>query len=300
MQQWELLERAYEQQQNYRIIDNPLALEPDLAVIYFSSIGTYSSANCVQRLRDDYYEFHRNPVSRAGRHIYVRDVALAFYSLGINKEINSIEKLLDLLQTLTQKYRVITVGISSGGFMAMLSGAVLKAEYVISISGQIDIREEIKNYISARPEWVSSKLPSQCPYYDNQKLLAQSATPVFQFEAAQCIEDLPNAKLLSRISNVRIFNIESERHGRALNPYCIGHLLNLSLPVLEELHRRFSTALISQWSINRTLLGVKELSRIYSTKFYKKIFKFKFTPKTRRLIIFGITIFDYKSDTKNV
>ena len=82
--QEEFIKQFYNTKKNFKVEDNPRAEEPDLAVIYFSSLGIYTDENYMKALTSDYYEFHRNPIRRAGRHIYVRDVCRAFYLNGIN------------------------------------------------------------------------------------------------------------------------------------------------------------------------------------------------------------------------
>ena len=291
MNKWDALHRFYLENPNYKIIETPDAAEPDLAVIYFSSLGTFNHDKWQQRLETDYYEFHRNPVRRAGKHIYVRDVALAFYMMGVNSKVNSIEKLLELLQNLTAGYKVVTVGVSSGGFMAMLAGAYLKAQYVISISGIIDVGPQQPGFAAGASPWAG---PWNFNYLDNRKIVESSGVPVFQFESSRCSVDFPNAEKMRQMQNVRIFNIDSDSHGGQLNSLCIAPLLNLSFDQIEALSRRYSGKIISQWTINRTLLPLKHLLRIYLTLFRKKLFKFKFKPGRKHLTILGITFIDYE------
>lgn len=289
MNKWDALHRFYLENPNYKIIDTPAADEPDLAVIYFSSLGTFNHDKWQQRLETDYYEFHRNPVRRAARHIYVRDVAVAFYMMGINSEVNTIDKLLELLQKLTKGYKVVTIGVSSGGFMAMLAGAYLKAQYVISISGIIDVGPQKPGFAAGASPWAG---PWDFKYLDNHEIVEKSGVPVFQFESSRCKVDFPNAEKMRKMQNVRIFNIDSDSHGGQLNSLCIAPLVNMSFERLEALSRRFNGRVISQWTINRTLLPLKHLLRIYLTLFRKKLFKFKFKPGRKHLTVLGITFID--------
>ena len=50
-------EHFYQHKENYKIIDNPDAAEPDLCAVFFSSVGLYSEKNFAARLDADYYEF---------------------------------------------------------------------------------------------------------------------------------------------------------------------------------------------------------------------------------------------------
>lgn len=288
---WNALHQAYLNLPNYKVIENHQATEPDLAVIYFSSLGTFSPEKYKQRLETDYFEFHRNPVRRAGRHIYIRDVALSFYMMGINSEINTIDKLLELLAKLTAGKKVITVGVSSGGFMAMLAGAYLKAQYVISISGIIDVTPQNGGYAKGACPWANLW---ENKYLDNRTLIEASDVPVFQFEASRCAVDFPNAEKMRKLKNVFLINIDSDQHGGQLATLCIAPLLNLSFQELVDLWKRYEGKVVSQWNINRSLLPLKHLLRVYLTKLRKNLFKFKFKKDKKQIVLFGITLINHK------
>ena len=291
----EYAEEFYNHHKNYKIIDNPQATEPDLCVIFFSSGGLYSEKNCAARLDGDYYEFHRNPVRRAGRNIYVRDVLLSFYLDGINAEINSTDKLLALLKELTRGYRIITVGISAGGYMAMLAGSILGAEYAVSESGTVDL-DFMKDHFAKFPwsrKWLEK---TDNHYWKIVPCLQQNPVPIYEFEAYHNLCDRENAKLLGAVSSVRFFNIACDSHGTVLDSPAIGAFINLPRPRIEELYQFCEGKVISRAAFNFRVLSWGQLLGLYIKKLRKNLLKIKFSRKEKLLIIAGITLFNTTSN----
>lgn len=75
-------EHFYQHKENYKIIDNPDAAEPSLCAVSFPASG-YIPKALPPSLDADYYEFHRNPVRRAGRNIYVTMFCCLFIWMGL-------------------------------------------------------------------------------------------------------------------------------------------------------------------------------------------------------------------------
>lgn len=157
----QIINQVYEQD-NYQCVDT--GIESDICYIFFSSHGLYypdTEAEFEETIINrDRYEWKwmannsRIPTN-AGRIIYVRDIHKRYYIYGISKKYNTIDKVLDRLRELTAGYRIVTVGSSAGGYMALIAAVRLNAEYCINIAGIIcldkkavestDIRECYKN-----------------------------------------------------------------------------------------------------------------------------------------------------------
>ncbi len=288
-------EHFYQHKENYKIIDNPNAAEPDLCAVFFSSVGLYSEKNFAARLDADYYEFHRNPVRRAGRNIYVRDVLLSFYLDGINARVNSADKLFALLKELTQGYRVITIGVSAGGYMAMLAGSVLGAEYAVSESGTVNL-DFMKHHFAKFP-WARKWLQAaDRPYWQIVPYLQQKPVTVYEFEAYNNPCDRENAALLSAVPSVKFFNIACDSHGTVLDSPAIGAFINLLPRQIEELYHSCRGKVVSRAAFNFRVLSWGQLFKLYGKKFRKNLLKIKFSRKEKLLIIAGITIFNTTSN----
>ena len=119
---------------------NPNAERKDICVVYFSSHNIYypNTEEVFRKkiIEKDAYEWYSTRIEAGHKHIFIRDIQKQWYIQGINKRINSPEKLLDFLKKECEGYRIITVGSSAGGYAAVLYGSQLGAEKVFSFNGQ--------------------------------------------------------------------------------------------------------------------------------------------------------------------
>lgn len=133
---------------NYKVID--YKNKSNIAIIFFSSNGLYypnTQEEFIEKLyvRDKYEWDNISQLPEikkyARRVILVRDIYKQWYVKGINHKYNSQDLLLKLLKNLCSSYEVITLGTSSGGYIASLAGCYLNAKIVFSISGQFELKE---------------------------------------------------------------------------------------------------------------------------------------------------------------
>lgn len=121
---------AYNNEKDYLIYTNPNS-DNTYSVIYFSSNGIQFPNNEEKFLifiKDrNRFEWMKNKISKAKKHIFLRDIFRQWYLEGINKDLNSIEKVKDFLEFETRGTMIINVGVSSGGFVAVLFGTLLNA-----------------------------------------------------------------------------------------------------------------------------------------------------------------------------
>lgn len=204
---WEnpLLREAYDQK-NYCCIDT--GADSNICYIFFSSNGLYypdtEAVFRTQILEKNRYEWKwvvknsRIP-NVAGRIIYVRDIYKCWYSKGINSKINTIDKVIVLLKELTNHYRVITVGSSAGGYMAVLSAIMLKAGYCLNFSGQYHIAKELGN-----------------PYCDLTKFLGDYGGEIFYFVPAYYEEDRKEYLSVRDFACVKAFLFDGHKHASTM------------------------------------------------------------------------------------
>ena len=92
-------------------------------------------------LKNDEFEWTRRGIA-ADRIIYIRDILKEWYVNGIGKEVDSIDRLIEYIRSFVFEYReIICIGSSAGGYISTILGIALKASYIISNSGQIDISQ---------------------------------------------------------------------------------------------------------------------------------------------------------------
>ncbi|NRR92003.1 hypothetical protein HSX10_10540 [Winogradskyella undariae] len=85
------------------------------------------------------YEFYNVFKDIGCDKVYIKDVNQAWYHKGVNREIDDIKKLKELLQKIIIKgayEKVIFIGNSMGGYGAILFGALLNVDSVIAFSPQ--------------------------------------------------------------------------------------------------------------------------------------------------------------------
>ena len=126
---------------NYLIEED--GVENDTCAIYISSSGIYypNTEECLRKsiLEKDFFEWYSIRFYKASKHIFIRDVAKQFYITGINRRIDTIDKLIEWLREQTKGYKTYIVGSSAGGYLAALLGSVLNSEWILCFSGYFDL-----------------------------------------------------------------------------------------------------------------------------------------------------------------
>lgn len=268
------LVREQRSRDNYVIRDYKGKGASPVCVIYFSSNGLYYP-NTEESFRNfmekDRFEWMHHHVRRARREIYVRDIFKQWYIAGINDSIDSIGGLVEWLRgQVPDGCRVVTVGNSSGGYMAVLAGCLLGACRVYDFSGQFDISDILygdsgKNALFRRRvaggEAADASMLGYL-YLDLVPLIKTSdATNIYYFYPAGCQDDLRQAELVADVENVYSFAFKGNTHGQTMYNYNLDDVLNMKQGRLSALARKyrgrqlgrlgFSVAVCGLW---RTLL----------------------------------------------
>lgn len=139
----DIVDRIYNSEDNYLIEFND-STPPDYCIIYFSSNNIYypNTKEVFEKdiINKNKYEWYGTRINFGHKHIFVRDIKKQWYISGINTYYDSPEKLLSFLKEETKGYKIITVGSSAGGYMSVLTGQYLRAEYSFSFNGQFEIK----------------------------------------------------------------------------------------------------------------------------------------------------------------
>ena len=72
---------------------------------------------------DDRYEWAHIPCNKADKTIYIRNIYKSWYVTGINDRISNMNQLILFLKHETDGYETVTIGSSSGGYLAALYAA---------------------------------------------------------------------------------------------------------------------------------------------------------------------------------
>ena len=230
-----IFEAAY-RKKNYCIIDDP-AISDGYCAIFFSSAGIYYP-NTEEALRknilvEDRYEWWNAKIPFVSRYIFVRDIAKAFYMWGINKDNPDIEHVISMLKEMTNGYKVITIGSSAGGYMAVLAGCVLEnCEYVLDFSGFYNL------FVLNDEQWPLVSQYKHCDKYrkwfELNQLITKKKCNIYMFYTSLLAEDKLQTEFAS--NSVKIFQIKSEKHGI---PFCKNNLYRLIRLNNEEIERLY-------------------------------------------------------------
>jgi len=121
----EIINEVYNKN-NFLIVYDEKCINKDTCAIYFSSNNIYyPNTEEVFRKRiieRDFYEWYHTRISKAYKHIFLRDIKKQWYITGINSQINSPELLLNFLKKEVKGFSTITVGSSAGGSAEVLYG----------------------------------------------------------------------------------------------------------------------------------------------------------------------------------
>lgn len=248
--------------------------------IYFSGNGLYEDTedNFNQAIfLKDRYEWEKRNSSIPELKIFVRDIFKQWYIVGISKKCPSIDSMIDYLRNLSAGYKIVTVGCSAGGYMAVLAGIKLNAEMVINFSGQYDLMSRVKSNPLLR-QFSGGK------YCDISDMVYQASTPIFYFYPEENQDDRYQASVVKNSKNILAFPLKSSAHGIVVSKDVAVKILNMSLTDLQKLYSKVRgknsiqlmqmTYLISGWTgiINAVLYNyIKAIYRFIKDKLLKVI-----------------------------
>lgn len=231
---------AYNNEKNYSIQDVPDSTSK-YSVIYFSSNGILFP-NTEPEFKsflqtEKSFEWMKNKVENARKHIFVRDIFRQWYLEGINKDLNSTDKVKDFLESETRGTKIITIGVSSGGYAAVLFGILLNAEHILTFSGQFSLKEVLKEsngyYNPIVYKYRNDNAVNR--YYDLTDLVAGSDIPIFYFTSKNDTDKF-QLEIASGLKNVYTFLFTNDIHGVPFNLFDLGNIIKKSKTELVQLH----------------------------------------------------------------
>lgn len=214
---------------NYQCIDT--GTESDICYIFFSSNGLYYPDEkevfereiiCKNRFEWKWVVKHSDILKKAGRIIYVRDIFKDWYSLGINEEINTIDKTLELLRDLTEGYRIVTIGSSAGGYMAVLAAVRLQALWCINFSGQYRVDTTV-----------------QKEYQDLSGMIGSYKGQIFYFVPICSQQDLEQYELIKGLSCIKTFCFTGRKHADTMLTGNMAYVIDKDQEELLRLYKHY-------------------------------------------------------------
>lgn len=253
--------------------------------IFFSSNGLYQETT-IEEFREtmvnnsryewkslaNTFKYHKD----LGKIIYVRDIFKAFYIYGINEQLNTIDKLVEKLRVLTQGYQIITVGISSGGYMSVICAVALQAERAFCFSGQFNIESHLQEKELAYVKNVEEGRK----YFDITEVVKQNeVTPIYYFCPVGCNHDYENYQMVKEMKCVRSFLFPDRIHASTVYTFNFPDILFCSNKKLDKLARKYKSKMINKNVFYFRTVSVRGfmtfLSYIWKTKLHVELLKKK-------------------------
>lgn len=269
---------AYNNMLNYKIEVDEKA-EGNLCVVYFSSNGLWTT-NSVAEFKRDYvdgnkFEWERTRIKGAKKSIFMRDVFKNSYVIGVNKDMNNLHKMIQFLKEETKDYSVITVGSSSGGYAAFVTGVILDAVGIFSFTGQFSIyHNAIKHPLdygrtSKFREFMDN--PEWNQYFNilNTHMVDTCNIPIYYFSSNEKLDVLQKNLILAH-DNVILFDMDSNDHRRPVYGFNFRDILNMPGYDLIQLHYKYYGKKISRFRFSCEVSGFKKtVKRLLKDKFKK-------------------------------
>ena len=211
--------------------------------IYFSGSGLYTpntEDTFEQRvIKENRFEWYGHRLPGVYKHISVRDIAKQFYVWGINKNVDSMEKLVEFLKIQTDGMEIYTVGSSAGGYAAALVGSTLNAEMIYCFSGFFSLNHVNGDIWYLVSKYKESELHNR--YYEVGKFIENTTAKIVYFYPALSEDTINNDSyqhtLVDSYSNVLAFGMNTRAHGITFPKYCLEYLWSKDWEELSKIHK---------------------------------------------------------------
>lgn len=268
----EIVNKVYQEQDNYLIETNEKG-DKEWCAIYFCSHDIYyPNIEEIFRKRiiqKNFFEWYHSRITKASKHIFIRDVFKQWYLAGINKSINTPEKLTDFLRKETLEYKIVTIGSSAGGYAAILYGSLLSAEYVLAFNARFEIYSVLKNSTeNINP--LAFRLKDQRQKFFDLNPLINDTTKYFYFFSKKSQLDIIQKKHLKEKDNIYIICFNTNHHGIPFLKVALPKVVNLNTNKLGEFTKNSHSPIgftIQMVGLRRTLSGlIKQIKQAYQKR----------------------------------
>lgn len=266
----EIVNKVYQEQDNYLIEFDEKGDKEWCAVYFCSNDIYYPNTEEIFRKRiieQNFFEWYHSRINKAFKHIFIRDIFKQWYLAGINKEINTPDKLIDLLKKETEGYRVVTMGSSAGGYAAILYGSLINAQYTLAFNPQFEIYSLLKRSTEAVNPLIFRIKDHRERFFDITKFI-NTELKIFYFYSNASLWDIEQKKYLNKKNpNLYTISFRTKHHGIPFLKVALSKVINLSISQLEMLAKKSQSPIrftIQMVGIKKTLLGIfKQMKQAY-------------------------------------
>ncbi len=276
----EIVTKVYNGNPNY-LVDGESSIKSNdnYCVLYFSSNDIYypntSEAFEKQLVLKDRYEWYGLRVKAAQKHIFVRDIKKQWYLSGINREVDTIEKLHALLKKETEGYKLITLGSSAGGYAAVLFGSLLNAERILTFNGQFYVNDLLKTTSEAINPILFREIdnPKINKYYSIRNYI-QKPERIYYFYSNRSEWDLSQYEHIKDLG-IQCIPFQTSHHGIPFLKSNLKYVLNLKESNLLKLVGKLQYPLLFSFKIEgffHTFLSLfQQTKKMLIRKYFNKI-----------------------------
>lgn len=259
---------------NYEIIETPdYPVSNDnnpeklpTCAVYFTSAGWYQRED-MESLKEmvwvkNRFEWKKNLIKTAQKHIFLRDVYMTWYVRGINSKLNSHEKVLEFIKEQTKGYRVILIGASAGGYMAAYVGLNIDAYKVFLFCAQFDLR-----YDKVDIKSFEGNL--------EPKLMDYKGDNMYFFTSRDFVNDVIEYKFSLSCPGIKTFLFKTDVHGVPFPVSALTDVLNMPKKNLNKLYEHYKNKEINILDFAYKAAGIKFIFPILkdSIRHFKKFAK---------------------------
>lgn len=211
-----IVQDCYNNADNYIIEYDKTCEVKNSCTVYFSSHDIYFPNNentfrkrIIEKNIFEWYGLRK----KSYKHIFVRDVFKQWFLAGINKKINSPEKLSKFLANECNDYNTTMIGSSAGGYAAILFGSILNVNRVIAFNSQFEIKslldetsEEVNPLVFRLKNHPESKYFNIIPYIN-------STAKIYYFYSCQSSWDAKQNEFSANIIGITRIAFKTSHHG---------------------------------------------------------------------------------------
>ena len=272
----EFIQKRYNEELNYEIAD---VSDKKICYIFCSSNGIYSdvtNSNADKEFKKNFYEWkniskHKRLLKNAGKYIFLRDPKAKFYIEGINKNTNTIDKLIDLIKAETKGFDVVLVGFSSGGMLSIILSYYLdNVKRVYCFGGIVSLYTftGAKNqYRFNETDFFKAHLGNNLyeKWYSIKSIINRNKVNIYYFYGTNSVCDLIQLKEIENPNNFYLIPINSKHHGGEIYGFCYPYLLTLSDERLIKISKKTLKKAPSKRQFSRLSAGI--------VNFYKELLR---------------------------
>lgn len=268
----EIVKLVYEKQDNYLIEFNKEG-DKKLCAIYFCSNDIYypNTEDTFRKriIQKNYFEWYHTRINKAYKHIFIRDIFKQWYLAGINKDINTPNKLIEFIKKETKEYKVITVGSSAGGYAAILYGSFINTTYSLVFNPQFEIKSLLEKSSEEKNPLLFRMKNERFDYFDITPYINKKIK-IFYFNSNQSPWDTEQSNYVKSINNVIQIFFKSKHHGIPFLKVALPIVLNLNEHDLENLSRNKHNPIfftIKMVGLIKTCIGFyKQIISVYKKR----------------------------------